>query len=454
MNVDKIQFHLLDGSGRPTGVFDFRVFEYIKNNYPIFICGYPYLYSHGVFDPDYKGTKIKKIIRDCLFDQFKKSRTINQIYNLILDADELQKDISEINQYPKSWINFQDCMLDAKCMKEIAHDHKFLSINQLPWKWADIKNAAKAEEIERFFDFIFRCSDDRRMLLEYAGLCFTKDTSQQKFLILCGLGGTGKSLLILLIEKAVGISNVSNVSLQELSRRFSTSLLVGKTLNSCADLSVEALEDTATMKKLLGEDSIFGERKGQDGFMFKNYSKMLFSTNTLPLITSERTNGFFRRLLILKMDRQPEKPDSDLAEKLEKELPYFIQLAIKALHEMYQRGTITESANSRQAVAQMRKDSDVVESWLNDNCTVSTDLKAERTLAFNDFKSYCENEERVALTRNGFFKALRTKNFAEARGKTERYFMGFSVGKVTANDSKSDDFMTVSEEELAALPFQ
>lgn len=32
--------------------------------------------------------------------------------------------------------------------------------------------------------------------------------------------------------------------------------------------------------------------------------------------------------------------------------------------------------------------------------------------------------------------------------------MGFSVGKVTANDSKSDDFMTVSEEELAALPFQ
>ena len=60
LNVDKIQFHLLDGSGRPTGVFDFRVFEYIKNNYPIFICGYPYLYSHGVFDPDYKGTKIKK----------------------------------------------------------------------------------------------------------------------------------------------------------------------------------------------------------------------------------------------------------------------------------------------------------------------------------------------------------------------------------------------------------
>ena len=441
MDVDKIQFHLIDSNGKPTGVFDFSVFEYIKNNYSIFICGCPYIYEHGVFDPDRQGTKLKKIIRDLLFDKFKKSRTINQIYNLILDADELQKDISEVNRYPKSWINLQDCMLDAKCMKVIAHDPKFLSINQLPWKWSDIQNAVKGKEIERFFNFIFSCSDDRQMMLEYAGLCFTKDTSQQKFLILCGLGGTGKSVLILLIEKAVGISNVSNVALQELSRRFSTSLLVGKTLNSCADLSEGLLEDTATMKKLLGEDFVFSERKGQDGFMFKNYSKMLFSTNTLPLITSERTNGFYRRLLILKMDKQPENPDPELAEKLEKELPYFIQLAIKALHEMYQRGTITESTNSRQAVLQMRKDSDVVESWLNDNCTVGTDLKAERTLAFNDFKSYCENEERVALTRNGFFKALRTKNFAEARGKTERYFTGFSVGKVTANDSKSDDFM-------------
>ena len=441
MDVDKIQFHLIDSNGKPTGVFDFRVFEYIKNNYSIFICGCPYIYEHGVFDPDRQGTKLKKIIRDLLFDKFKKSRTINQIYNLILDADELQKDISEVNRYPKSSINLQDCMLDAKCMKVIAHDPKFLSINQLPWKWSDIQNAVKGKEIERFLNFIFRCSDDRQMMLEYAGLCFTKDTSQQKFLILCGLGGTGKSVLILLIEKAVGISNVSNVALQELSRRFSTSLLVGKTLNSCADLSEGLLEDTATMKKLLGEDFVFSERKGQDGFMFKNYSKMLFSTNTLPLITSERTNGFYRRLLILKMDKQPENPDPELAEKLEKELPYFIQLAIKALHEMYQRGTITESTNSRQAVLQMRKDSDVVESWLNDNCTVGTDLKAERTLAFNDFKSYCENEERVALTRNGFFKALRTKNFAEARGKTERYFTGFSVGKVTANDSKSDDFM-------------
>lgn len=453
MQVDKIQFHLIDSHGKPTGVFDFRIFEYIKNNYPMFVCGCPYIYDHGVFEPDHQGTKLKKIIRECLFDQFKKSRTINQVYNLIVDADELQKDIAKANQYPKSWVNFQDCMVDSKSMNQIEHSPQFLSINQVPWKWEDVKKSPEGTEIERFFSFIFNCTEDKEMLLEYAGLCLTKDTSQQKFLILCGLGGTGKSLLISLIEKAAGVSNVSNISLQELSRRFSTSLLVGKTLNSCADLSVEALEDTATMKKLLGEDFIFGEQKGKNGFMFKNYAKMLFSTNTLPLVTSERTNGFFRRLLILKMDRQPENPDPNLMERLEKELPYFVQLAILALHEMYQRGTITESENSRQAVAQMRRDSDVVESWLAERCTVKAELKVERTLAFDDFKEFCEAEERTALTRNSFFKALRTKNFSEVRGKTERYFCGFSVGKVTTDNQKSDDFMTVTQEQLKYVPF-
>ena len=59
----------------------------------------------------------------------------------------------------------------------------------------------------------------------------------------------------------------------------------------------------------------------------------------------------------------------------------------------------------------MRKDSDVVQAWIDDCCTVGADLKMERAAAFADFEKYCKDEERQALTRNGFFKALRTKNF-------------------------------------------
>lgn len=450
-NLDLAQFHHTNKEGTPTAAFDFAIFEHIKMNYSIFVCGFPYLYENGVYVPDYKGTRIKNIIKKYLYPQFIKSRIINQIYTLIVEADELQKEFDTLNNFPAHWVNFKDCFLDLKTLQEKPHDPKYLAINQLPFSYKEVRAAGQGAEIEKFFSFIFTAPDDRQMLLEFAGLCLTKDTSQQKFLVLCGVGGTGKSVLIRMIETALGSVNVSNVSMQELSRRFSTSLLTGKLLNSCADLSVEALEDSSTVKKLLGEDSIMSERKGENAFMFRNYSKLLFSTNMLPLITSERTNGFFRRLLILNMDKQPEKPDTELFSRLEKEIPYFIRLSIEAAHKMYQRGIITISENSKQAVMQMRKDSDVVESWLNDCCTLGKDLRVERVEAYRNFEKYCEDEERQPLTRHSFFKALRTKNLAEVRGKTERFFVGVSVGKVTV---KSDGFIEVTPEQLAELPFQ
>lgn len=450
-------FHFMkdgkSGEAGAVGVFDFAIFEHIKAHYNIFVCGCPYLYESGVYVPDYQGTKLKKIIREYLYPKFRKSRTINQVYNLLVEADELQKDFSELNCFPKSYANFKDCMLDIESMKEIPHSPDFFSINQIPHKWQDVKRAAEGKEIEKFFDFIFLNADDRQMLLEYAGLCLTTDTRQQRFLTLCGVGGTGKSVLIRLLEAAAGAKNISNVAMQDLSKRFSTSLLVAKTLNSCADLSVEALEDSSTMKKLIGEDKLMAENKGQSAFMFRNYSKLLFSTNSLPIVTAERTNGFYRRMLILKMDRQPEKPDIELADRLLLELPYFIKLSVQALHEMYQRGIITISENSKAAVLQMRVDSDVVEAWLVERCTVGAGLKADRGVAFEDFKKFCEDEERQPMTRNGFFGALRKKSFAESRGKTERYFVGFSVGKVTVKSDGQGEFLTLTDEQLADLPF-
>lgn len=450
---DLMQFHFVNDNGKITGVFDYAIFEHIKEHYNIFVCGNPYVYENGVYVPDYQGTKLKKIIRGYLYPEYRKSRTINQIYNLIVEADELQKDFSELNCFSKSYVNFQDCMLDVEIMQEIPHSPDFFSINQIPHKWQDVKRAVEGKEIEKFFDFIFSSDDDRKMLLEYAGLCLTVDTRQQRFLTLCGIGGTGKSVLIRLLEAAAGAKNVSNVAMQDLSKRFSTSLLVAKTLNSCADLSVEALEDSSTMKKLIGEDKLMAESKGQNAFMFRNYSKLLFSTNALPVVTAERTNGFFRRMLILKMDRQPEKPDIELADRLLSELNYFIKLSVQALHEMYQRGIITISENSKEAVLQMRKDSDVVEAWISERCTVGVGLKVDRGIAFEDFKKYCENEERQSLTRNGFFGALRKKSFAESRGKTERYFVGLSCEKVTVKSGGQGEFMTITEEQIAELPF-
>lgn len=216
--VELARFHHWN-KGKPVSAFDYEIAEHIKRNYFLFVCEFPYLYSQGVYIADRKGTKVKDIIKKYLYPQFIKSRIINQVYSLIVDSEELQKEFSSLNHHPKSWINFTDCMLDAATMQKIPHDPNYYSINQVPYAYAEIEQAAEGKKLEQFFAFIFSSPADRQMWLEYAGLCFTVDTSQQRFLTLCGLGGTGKSVLIHLLETAVGTANVSNVSMQDLGKR-------------------------------------------------------------------------------------------------------------------------------------------------------------------------------------------------------------------------------------------
>ena len=146
---------------------------------------------------------------------------------------------------------------------------------EIPHKYdPDAKyNGTKMEE---YLNFICEEEDSREMLLQFVGYCLTKDVGQQKFLVLNGEGGTGKSTVIRLIEALTGSRNVSNISLTDLQQRFASFGLMGKLLNSCADLEIQALEDTSVIKKILGEDTLRAEQKGKDAISFKSYAKLIF----------------------------------------------------------------------------------------------------------------------------------------------------------------------------------
>jgi P4 family phage/plasmid primase-like protien len=268
----------------------------------------------------------------------------------------------------------------------------------------------------------------------------TKDTGQQKFLVLNGIGGSGKSTLIRLIENIVGSENISNVSLADLQQRFAVSGLANKILNSCADLSIDALEDTSILKKLLGEDSLRAELKGKDAFSFKSYAKLIFSTNELPLIKSEKTNGFYRRLLILTMNKAPVTVNPNFYDELQTEINYLIELSVKALERLYSNGLITVAESSKEAVKRLRQDSDTVAAFIDNECDISNpDALVDRVRLYNAYENYCKELDRQPHTKINFYKSLRVKGFTESRSKSCRYFCGISIGKSdTKVDTKSD----------------
>ena len=197
----------------------------------------------------------------------------------------------------------------------------------------------------------------------------------------------------------IGLLNEEMVDLigtaEQLTQRFASFGLMGKLLNSCADLETSALEDVSTLKKILGEDSLRGEAKGKDAISFKSYAKLIFSTNELPLVINEKTNGFFRRLLILSMDRQPDHKRADYLDLLQNRM--------------------------------LRCDSDTVEAWIADRCIREAGARSDRGALFQSYDSYCLTADRTPLSRNNFYRSLRQKNFRDVMSCGYRYFEGLKL---------------------------
>ena len=445
-------FHAIDAKGKPSGVIDLRVYRYLTHTQRIFVYGgIPYIYTNGYYAMDLRGTRIKSLIAACCLEQYCRSSTTDRIFKLFLQDYSLEKTFKDLNHHSGHYINFKNGMYDVRKRKLYPHAPKLYSINQIPWSYDPNADHGSGTEIENFLEYSVPDETDREMLLEYVGLCCTIDREQQKMMVICGDGGTGKSTMINLIQEIVGEANISNVAMSRLSENFQSIPMMGKLLNACADLEIDALDDVTTIKKLIGEDKISDSYKGKDIISFDNYAKLLFSTNELPLVRNEKTEGFYRRLLVLTMNQKPVKRDPTLPKRLRKEIPYLLHLAMEALHRMYERGYIIESDASKEAVKQLRRDSDTIEAFINEFYvkTFNGDDRVDRTTLYKQYKEFCDEEERTAHTRNNFFKALRNKGLKEGRTSNSRYFSG-----IRDNNVDADGFMEMpAADDGAVIPF-
>ena len=112
---------------------------------------------------------------------------------------------------------------------------------------------------------------------------------------------------------------------------------------------------------------------------------------------------------------------------------------------IYKRGRLLESSNSKRAVALSRAGSDTVEAFLQESGIERGSHKKERGALYNQYQRFCEEEERRSLTRNAFFKALRTKRFEERRLSDGRYFL------INEGSNNQSEFMTIDND--SDIPF-
>lgn len=415
-DVIRTRLHTFNRRDQPDGVLDGAVVDYVISHVHLFVLDLiVYIYKGGCYIADPHGSQTKEFIRSLLFPRMMKSTIINRIYQQLLDRVQLHRNSDQLNRQPAHWINFQNGFYDVLKQEMIDHDPKYYCTNQIPFRydpvWKPPDNSEDTNIVERFLQTNIPDEDDRNMLWEFIGYSMTTDTGFQKFLTLTGSGGTGKSVVIKMMENIVGRENISNISLQDLNNRFYPSALHLKLLNTCADIPSLGMQSIDNLKKATGEDTLIFERKGKDVGFFQSYAKLCFSANEIPLNLDEKSNAFYRRILILSMNRviPAGEQDPHLREKIPGEWRYILYQAIRGLRRLHEQGEFTESERCKAAIRELWHRADNVQAFMDTCIREVPGRRVPRSEVYEAYETFCHSNKRQSCGKKNFFKRMQSR---------------------------------------------
>ncbi len=165
---------------------------------------------------------------------------------------------------------------------------------------------------------------DVDILQKYVGQCLLGKNTSQKFLLLTGTAGGGKSTLINIIEQLVGRQNCTELRLEHLGNRFELQRLIGKSLLTGKDVKSNFLNTPGAykLKALTGSDIMTIEKKGKNesSDIVGNFNAIIASNNRLSISLDGDYDAWFRRLLWIRYENTPPaNPITDFDQKLLKE---------------------------------------------------------------------------------------------------------------------------------------
>jgi P4 family phage/plasmid primase-like protien len=240
-------------------------------------------------------------------------------------------------------------------------------------------------------------------ILDVMAYCLWPTFDDHVFVYLVGEGSNGKSTLIHLIESMVGPKNYSAVNIQQLTgNRFAPADLEGKLVNLSEESSGSELssDHLNVLKNLSAGGEMFIERKGEQGYSFRNKAKLIFSANKTPRF-AEHGHAIKRRLLTIPFDYRIEKPDSTVEDRLISEIPGILSLLVRRIQDNVVKNDgrfLISRANQTLDDAQKKflTTGNTVVAWAEENLEtashLSEDVYTSTDECYESYKEWCEEE--------------------------------------------------------------
>lgn len=187
--------------------------------------------------------------------------------------------------------------------------------------------------------------------------------------------------------------------------------------------------------------------------MFFSYAKLLFSTNEMPLNLDEKSNAYYRRLLILEMNQivPKDRKDSKLLDKLLEEANYAIHKTMHSLRQLYLEQEFTESPHSKECIEILYRAADSVKAFTDETLCHKKGEKLKRSEVYKRYEEYCTENGRIAHKKSKFWEYMADKKYL-IKHCSDGAFYFIDTAFQAADFVEVDDCMEIPFEQTQ-LPF-
>lgn len=377
--------------------------QFLKSEYHIIrIDNQLHIYENGIYNGGYGHIESKMIKHIPQLNKAKRSEVMAYL-ELLCDRE---RDMSGAE-----YIAFRNGVYNINTGELLPFSPDLIILNKIDWNY---NPDAYDENVDKMFEKL-ACGDKaiRALLCEAIGYCFYRRNELRKAFILTGEKQNGKSTYLKLINFLLGRNNVTSLDLSELGQRFKPAELFGKLANIGDDIGDDFISNPAIFKKVVSGDPVNVERKGENPFDLKNYSKFLFSANNIPRI-KDKSGAVISRLVIIPFNARFTKDDPDfdpyIIYKLttENAMEYLINLALDGLKRVLNNYAFTESESVEQALTEYEENNNPVLIFFKEIERADIINKSTRDL-YSRYGLFCAENNYNAMSNAEFSKAIRKR---------------------------------------------
>lgn len=292
--------------------------------------------------------------------------------------------------------------------------------------------------------------DQCECLLRVLGYCLSSLTKGRKAFVAHGIGRTGKSTALNVLEAVIGGGLVSHEPFHTMSGERAKAHYEGKRVNISRETSTKLNRNEESFKSLVSCEFTTSSEKFEKQRDFVATLSFIFAGNA-DIEFAYMDDAIIDRLVYIMFTKEiPEEDlDLDLEEKLLKEKDIIFSLALDSLKRLIEdKYDFCMGPAAEEHIRHRRYLIHSVESFMGEKCKLSKNGKVSKVALYKAYEAFCKANALNPVGRNTFYSKVRNYSSSitdgrapDAAGNSVQGFHGISLigGKHQASDEESDE---------------